>query len=90
MCIRDRDIYVLLHSGLQGNLRVRLEYWTSIGAEGNGIYANQKLNCITKESISLPVSYTHLDVYKRQVYSRTNSYAETFDSIYGTGPENSF
>ena len=24
------------------------------------------------------------------VYSRTNSYAETFDSIYGTGPENSF
>ncbi len=49
----DKDIYVLLHSGLQGNLRVRLEYWTSIGAEGNGIYANQKLNCITKESISL-------------------------------------
>ena len=43
-----KDIYVLLHSGVSASIRVRVEYWTSIGVEANNIPAKVQLNCISK------------------------------------------
>jgi len=44
-----KDIYVLLHSGVQSSLRVRVEYWTSIGSKANNVPAKSKLRCLSKE-----------------------------------------
>ena len=48
-----RDIYVLLHSGTGSNLRVRVEYWTSLGAKANGISARSGLICKSKQASML-------------------------------------
>lgn len=48
-----RDIYILLHSGITAGIRVRVEYWTSPGAAGNGIPARSSLRCTTKLAFSL-------------------------------------
>ncbi|HKL40399.1 MAG TPA: hypothetical protein VJ894_06955 [Cryomorphaceae bacterium] len=47
-----KDIYVLLHSGVKFSLRVRVEYWTSIGSQANDIPAKTKLNCFSTEKSS--------------------------------------
>lgn len=44
-----KDIYVLLHSGVAASKRVRVEYWTSIGADANNIPSKTRLKCTTKE-----------------------------------------
>ena len=44
-----RDIYVLLHAGVSTGLRVRVEYWTSIGEQANNISAKSVLQCISRE-----------------------------------------
>lgn len=46
----DKDIYILLHIGSNANMRVRVEYWTSIGSDANGIPAKAKLSCRGKAS----------------------------------------
>lgn len=43
-----KDIYVLLHAGVATGVRVRVEYWTSIGAGANNISAKSSLKCISK------------------------------------------
>lgn len=43
-----RDIYVLLHTGISTNVRVRVEYWTSIGIEANGIPPKTGLRCTSR------------------------------------------
>lgn len=48
-----RDIYVLLHSGITSGMRVRVEYWTSQGAEANGMAAKSPLKCTSKQNASL-------------------------------------
>ena len=59
MCIRDR-LYIVpavdQTSPNKGNI-----YATSLDASGFAIYGRNRL-----ESDPTPVSYTHLDVYKRQ------------------------
>ncbi|MEK7256679.1 MAG: hypothetical protein AAB316_18135, partial [Bacteroidota bacterium] len=47
------DIYVLLHTGITSGMRVRVEYWTSIGAEANGIAAKTPLRCTSKVASDL-------------------------------------
>ncbi len=47
------DIYVLLHTGITSGMRVRVEYWTSIGSEANGIPAKTALKCTAKVSADL-------------------------------------
>lgn len=42
------DIYVLLHTGITVGMRVRVEYWTSIGTEANGIAAKTPLKCTSR------------------------------------------
>jgi hypothetical protein len=44
-----KDIYVLLHSGVKTSLRVRVEYWSSIGSKANDVPAKSKLQCFSKE-----------------------------------------
>lgn len=48
-----RDIYVLLHSGIASGLRVRVEYWTSRGADANGLAAKTHLKCTSRHNPSL-------------------------------------
>lgn len=43
------NIYVLLHAGVQRGMRVRIEYWTCIGSEANGIPARASLQCTSRE-----------------------------------------
>ncbi|MFT5183437.1 MAG: hypothetical protein ACI84C_000563 [Flavobacteriales bacterium] len=43
-----KNIYVLLHSGDTSGVRARVEYWSSIGEEGNGVNARTQLDCISK------------------------------------------
>jgi len=43
-----KDVYVLLHAGIKSGIRVRVEYWTSKGAEANQIPAKSILKCISK------------------------------------------
>ncbi len=47
------DIYVLLHTGATGSMRVRVEYWTSIGEAANGVAAKTPLKCTSKEMSEL-------------------------------------
>lgn len=47
------DIYVLLHTGIVGSMRVRVEYWTSAGAAANGMAAKTSLKCASKEASEL-------------------------------------
>jgi len=44
-----KDIYVLLHAGISAGIRVRVEYWTSIGAAANNLAAKAKLKCTSKD-----------------------------------------
>jgi|GEM_PF-2047676 len=48
-----QDIYVLLHSGIKTNVRVRVEYWTSQGESGNEVAAKTALICTSVEKSSL-------------------------------------
>ena len=48
----ERDIYVLLHAGISAGIRVRVEYWTSVGTEANKIPAKSILKCVSKEKAS--------------------------------------
>ncbi len=43
------DIYILLHTGIKSGMRVKTEYWTSVGTAGNGIAAKTALKCTSKE-----------------------------------------
>ena len=47
-----KDIYVLLHAGMSTGIRVRVEYWTSIGAAANRIPSKSHLKCISKDKTS--------------------------------------
>lgn len=47
------DIYVLLHTGATGSMRVRVEYWTSVGEAANGVAAKTSLKCTSKEASEL-------------------------------------
>ncbi|HKL03615.1 MAG TPA: hypothetical protein VJ911_08065 [Cryomorphaceae bacterium] len=44
-----KDIYVLLHGGVKSSMRVRVEYWTSLGSRANNVPAKSKLKCLSKE-----------------------------------------
>ena len=41
-------IYVLLHAGVEKGMRVRVEYWTSIGDAANKIPAKARLRCTSR------------------------------------------
>lgn len=45
-----QNIYVLIHGGVERGLRVRIEYWTSLGEAANGIQPTTPLKCTTRES----------------------------------------
>jgi hypothetical protein len=49
----QKSIYVLLQSGTQSGVRVRVEHWTSKGEEANGINAKTSLVCVSKHRTSL-------------------------------------
>lgn len=40
-----KNIYVMLHSGAKAGVRARVEYWTSVGEEANGIPSKTPLAC---------------------------------------------
>lgn len=44
-----KDIYVLLHAGITSGIRVRAEYWTSVGASANNVSAKSRLKCVSKD-----------------------------------------
>ena len=68
MCIRDRDSGTITLEGKEVNFKNSKE------ALENGVaMVHQELNQALKRNVMDniwlgPVSYTHLDVYKRQVY----------------------
>lgn len=45
-----KNIYVLIHGGVERGLRVRIEYWTSIGSLANGHQATTPFKCTSKEA----------------------------------------
>ena len=59
MCIRDRRSFIII----------------GIGCSLLWLYASGKLrSSLTIAGITIPVSYTHLDVYKRQAANVSNLY----------------
>ena len=54
------DIYVLLHAGIASSIRVRVEYWTSLGDLANGLATKSKLICDSKHKSSLEKNYLTL------------------------------
>ena len=71
MCIRDRIYQKAIEDfqALYPNIRVNLRLYTDYGKIYNDFITNISTNttpnfCITYPD---PVSYTHLDVYKRQI-----------------------
>ena len=63
MCIRDRCKEVCTHKmGVHGTYTLE-----QTGGKAVCIYCGQCANVCPVDSITEPVSYTHLDVYKRQL-----------------------
>ena len=60
MCIRDRSLHELVNDGLQNKLlHIPQEARTRL---------QETLERVINEGCTGPVSYTHLDVYKRQTF----------------------
>ena len=81
MCIRDRDhlaYYRLLHFWALALLVYAWTRWRPLRLQSwvpRLIMACGMDSLVIYSSILLPVSYTHLDVYKRQILARsTRSY----------------
>ena len=56
----QKSVYVLLQSGTQSGVRVRVEHWTSKGDSANGINAKTDLLCVSKHRTSLDKEQIHL------------------------------
>ena len=71
MCIRDRDSYAY-HGGMDGHPGVSCMVFQTAGS--NATEVNQNIDKLLEEASKdlpkgvEPVSYTHLDVYKRQLF----------------------
>ena len=63
MCIRDR---VMIHSLFGRRVNTPLSLLLQEAARAQ---TGQNVGCVDEEDGILPVSYTHLDVYKRQAVS---------------------
>ena len=48
----SKDIYVLLHAGIDTNMRVIVEYWTSIGERANNLPIKSTMKCLSKHKTS--------------------------------------